>query len=63
MFKTLIKKVREENSNSSILTENQSEETNGHINRESDEDNSSSQRIDRKWKQEDYFIKLIDSIF
>lgn len=45
MFKTLIKKVREENTNSSILTENHSDETNGHaISRDTDDENPSSHR-------------------
>lgn len=45
MFKTLIKKVREENSNSSILTENHSEDTNGHAtSRDTDDENPSSHR-------------------
>jgi hypothetical protein len=34
MFKTLIKKVREESSNTSILPENSPEENNGHVARE-----------------------------
>jgi hypothetical protein len=48
MFKTLIKKVREESTNSSILPENDSDEINGHLTNSLDEENSSSSRTHRK---------------
>jgi hypothetical protein len=48
MFKHLIKKVREESNNPSILPENSAEETNGYINREqSDPDRSPSPQSQR----------------
>jgi hypothetical protein len=52
MFKPLIKKVREESSNPSILPENNSDEINGHLNKENnnsfDEENSASSHTHRK---------------
>ncbi|CAF0950945.1 unnamed protein product [Adineta ricciae] len=47
MFKTLIKKVREESNNSSILLENNPEEVNDHANN-FDEENSSTMRTHRR---------------
>ncbi len=52
MFKTLIKKVREESTNSSILPENNSDEINGHLTKENnnnfEDENSSSSYTHRK---------------
>jgi hypothetical protein len=52
MFKPLIKKVREESSNSSILPENNSDETNGNLNKENnsslDDEHPSASRTHRK---------------
>jgi hypothetical protein len=52
MFKPLIKKVREESTNSSTLPENHSDEINGHISKDNnnsiDEENSLSTRTHRK---------------
>jgi hypothetical protein len=52
MFKTLIKKVREESNNPSILPENNSDEINGYLIKENtnsnDEENSLSTRTHRK---------------
>jgi len=62
MFKTLIKKVREESSNSSILPENNnSDEINGHLTKENnnsfDEENSSLRHTHRKlFEIYDYFF-------
>jgi len=61
MFKTLIKKVREESSNPSILSENNSDEINGHLTKDNnnsfDEDNSSLRHTHRK------LFKIYDSFF
>jgi hypothetical protein len=51
MFKPLIKKVREESSNSSTLPEKTSDEINGHLSKDInsiDEENSLSTRTHRK---------------
>ncbi len=61
MFKTLIKKVREESSNSSILPENNSDEIYGHLTKENnnsfDEENSSLRHTHRKlFEIYDYFF-------
>lgn len=42
MFKTLIKKVREESNNPSILPENNSDEINGHGTKENNNNNNNS---------------------
>ncbi len=60
MFKTLIKKVREESNNPSTLPENNSDEINGNLNRENnnslDDVHSSSSRTHRKSFQIFYSI-------
>ena len=60
MFKPLIKKVREESNNPSTLPENNSDETNGNLNRENnnslDDEHSSSSRTHRELFQIFYSI-------
>ena len=49
MFKTLIKKVREESTNASILPENDSsDEINGHSNKDQIDEDALPTRIHRK---------------
>ena len=65
MFKTLIKKVREESSNPSILSENNTEEINGHLSKENpnsfEEVNSSPTRIHRKSSTSSTLVSRQDS--